>query len=131
MVISFEELPNEPILIAKFSDPLDALQDTQILNKTVAQALAKIDTDLYLIADMSEASIGFSDIVIGLGAASRGDMAFFKAERLKMVAVGMGEVVTRMSQFARQKQYGEWVSVVLPTVDEALEYCRESNVKQT
>lgn len=124
MAVYFEELPNEPILIAKFTDPLDATQDTKTLNETVAQVLAGMDGALYLIADLSEASIGFSDIVIGLGAASRGDMAFFKAERLNMVTVGVGELVTRVAQFAQQKQYGNFGSVVLPTVDEALEYCR-------
>lgn len=124
MAVSFEELPDEPILIARFSDPLDASQDTKLLNETIAQVLAGMDGNLYLIADMSEASIGFSDIVIGLGAASRGDAAFFRAERLKMVAVGMGDIVTRMAQFAQQKQYGSFGSVVLPNVDEALKYCR-------
>ena len=124
MAVYFEELSDERILIAKFVDPLDAAQDTNVLNKMVAQVLAKTADDLRLIADLSEASIGFSDIVIGLGAASRGDMAFFKAERLKMIAVGMGEIVTRMAQFAQQKQYGSLASVVLPTLDEALEYCR-------
>lgn len=124
MAVKFEKLPSEPILLATFTDPLDATADTRILNETVAQTLSEMDGALYLIADLSDASIGFSDIVIGLGAASRGDMAFFRAERLKMVTVGVGELVTRVAQFAQQKQYGNFGSVVLPTVEDALKHCR-------
>src|SRR4051794_33220174 len=94
MSVKIENIPNEPFIICTYSDPLDAVVDTQAANEAGEALAHEFPTGtIYVIADMSEAHITFATLVQGLAQASRGNGGTLKNPRLKTIAVGSGKII--------------------------------------
>ena len=133
MTVTVEKLQGEPIVVATFTEPLDAAQDTRTFNREIGILAEQMDEPIYLVADLTAVDIGFSDAVLGLAEAARGEMAFFKNPQLKhVVLVGLSGFLSTLTNWAKQAQYGGGKSSeVARSLDEGLALCREKVVEHS
>jgi len=125
MSYTIQRLPGEPIIIntlaADFNvsrDALPSLQETFTL-------VEEIGGPVYSIMDVRQLSISFSDLVLGMGMLTRGEMALFTDPRLRLIAVGASGLAAMGAKALSQAQYGNLSVHLCDTVDEAIAYARE------
>ncbi len=128
MAVKFEDLPGEPILIAAFENPLQAGKDTSTFNEAIHSRLETISPDhvLWVISDLSGVTINFADAIFGLAEAARGSTGAFRDRRVRMVLIGVGDMIKFLVNAAEQSQYGGVKGHVCSSLEEALAYCREA-----
>lgn len=118
MAVESTQLSNEPILILRFLPPSEPLEEIQKIQGVFAEA-APSNPVLYVISDFSQTSISFSDVVVGMGAATKN-----APDNIRPFLVGTSEMVRLMGQAAEQEQYGKFNLTVFSSVDEALAHVR-------
>ncbi len=125
---SIKKLSNEPIVVAKFTEPFDVVNDTGTVAKYLQDTLVGSSGDLYYVADMSEIEIQFSDLVTGLAQAYTDKSGPYTNPRLKTFTVAKSELIALGSKAAaEQSQYGKAAVKFYPSTDEALAEIRKMN----
>jgi hypothetical protein len=126
MTVAVTRLPDGPIIIASYQEPMDWHKDVPGMFE---QIFALRDTfegcpKYYVVIDVSAVKVGFSEMVSALGevrAASkrrRADMP------LQLSMVGSGALVDFASKALGQQQYGEYRTPLHTSLDKALEIIR-------
>ncbi len=130
--MSFEitPLPGEPIILTKLYSTFSVARDAAASNARLFELLDAVGEPHYLIIDAADIKISFSDMVSGMAALTRGDMAVFKHPSIKqIVAVTTSDMLSLGAKALGQSQYGEVMARTFPTLDEALAYVRQSTAK--
>lgn len=125
MAVAFKNHADEPIMIATFSNPLNAGKDTVAFNEAIQQRLPTVNDQLWVVADLTGTSISFVDGVFGLAEAARSSIGAFRDKRVRMVLVGGGDMINFLLRSAEQAQYGGVKGHAAGSMEEALAYCRE------
>lgn len=127
MSTTVKKLPNEAIIIAKFTEPFDAAQDTTAIANHLQDVLNNSSGTLCYIADMSEVKIKFSDLVLGLAEAFSNKSSPYANPRLRMFTVGSDELITFGTKAAaEQAQYNKANVALYSDVDSALADARKA-----
>lgn len=130
MAQTIKKMPNEPIIVAKFTEPFDVVADTSVVAARLQDALSSGSDNVYYIADMSEIKIQFSDLVSGLAQAYADKSSPYSNPRLKTFTVARDELIALGAKAAaEQKQYGNAAVQFYASVDEALAEVRQ-HIKQ-
>ncbi|MFN8527484.1 MAG: hypothetical protein U0670_02595 [Anaerolineae bacterium] len=125
MTYKITQLPNEPIIIAKFTEPFDSTKDTTGVALVLADTLNKITGKLYYIADLQDVQIQFSDLVIGLAEAYANKASPYSNPRLTTFTVASDMLIEMGAKAAsEQQQYGNADVKFYAKVDDALAVIR-------
>lgn len=111
MTTIVEKLSDGPIIVATFHEPMDWHQDaTQMLDQLVELRDTKIEEcpRYYAIIDLSAVKVGFSDVVMALGALRRVGEKRKRDMPAYVSLVGSGSILQLISQAVGQQQYGEY-----------------------
>ncbi|NDJ53576.1 MAG: hypothetical protein GYB68_10890 [Chloroflexi bacterium] len=119
MAIQIERLDNEPIVIVRVTDPVDNIEDPRQTNDGVLAALEQSAGTLWRITDFSEASLSFSDLVLGMGLDET-----MTHPQVRNIVVGASEMVEMIGSSAAQKQYGGLSVAVVEDLETALALAR-------
>ena len=124
MTTKIERLPNEPIVVVTWLEPVDVSKETP--GKFV-QVNALIDSDekVYVIDDLSQTKIDFSTLVSGMAAQRVKAPGSPSDPRVTTALVGSGFFVDLISKGAKQFQYGSLDIPVFSSLDDALANIRE------
>ncbi len=121
-------LPGEPIMLNR-PDPatFSAAKDVPVDNERMLQLLDASGQPLYLIIDLTNVKVSFSDIVMSMATLTKSSRAVLRHPNLKqIVVVTTFELFSLAAKALKQAQYGGLEAQVFPTLDEALAYVRQS-----
>ena len=97
------------------------------------EALSGIEGNvIYVIADVSQLSLSFGDIVQGLASAFSPSSDVRKVppydNRVRAILIGSGTLIRLVAAGGRQDQYGNRQLEVFETLDEALAHIRQASI---
>jgi len=124
MTTKIERLPNEPIVVVTWIEPVD-------LHKETPDKFAQIDAligsneNAYVIDDLSQAKLDFSTLVSGMAAQREKAPGSPSDPRISTALVGSGFFMELISKGAKQFQYGSLDIPLFSSLDDALVYVRE------
>src|SRR5687768_7425376 len=121
-------LADAPVIVVKLVMP-PRLDIENLFREIAAECLPHIEAanrPLYRINDMSafDALPIFSAVVRGLAFETQQIAGTSSDPRLMPMFVGKGRDVKLIIEALKQKQYGEYIVPLFPTMDAALEYVR-------
>ncbi len=119
MPAKIEPIPNEPIVIVRFDGRLDVDTVRQVFVDT-ASIFAHFEGDVYRIADIRTAKIGFVDLVNIVKAVRGGLPASSIDPRVHGIFVGRNQFARMYADFI--KQLGGTPIPIFATMEDALEY---------
>jgi len=123
MTITVERLPEEPIIIATFVEPMDYHQDTPWMFQ---QFIELRDTELegysryYTIINTNGVKSGFSDIVFMLGESRAARQNRREDRPVSLALVGSGGLMEMAAKAMGQSQYGGYGMRLYTSLDTAL-----------
>ncbi|MCU0465484.1 MAG: hypothetical protein MUF38_13060 [Anaerolineae bacterium] len=113
--------PQKPIVIAKFTEPFNAVEDSDAVAAHLNKFLAKHPGIVHYIADMSKINIDFSQLIIGMAAAYKTPNSPYSNPRLKIYSIANDELIILGTQAsAEQEQYGKVDVRLYPDQEAAL-----------
>lgn len=123
MTHKFEKLPDEPIGVITYSEPVDFQEEPS----EIIRALIEHEEELqYVIHDIRELKFSFSDLVLGLAASFRPNKPELRSEfGFNTVVVGSNTLIKLAVQSVRQVQYGGRELLHFDTLDEALTHIKD------
>ena len=133
MTITVERMPEEPIIIATFVEPVDFRLETPPMFQ---QFIELRDTELegysryYTIIDTNGVKAGFSDIVFTLGETRAAREKRREDRPVTLILVGSGGLMELASKAMGQSQYGGYGMRLFTSLDDALESIREELVEE-
>jgi hypothetical protein len=124
---TIEQEPGEAIFVIKLSNPFDFQREPAQIITELYQLSAGTPGTSYVIYDVRDLKVNFSDLVIGLAASFRSNMPELDElkTRYRMIAVGASDLVKLGVSSARQLQYGGANIELFDAPDEALAFARE------
>lgn len=125
MAFSIIELPDEPIVIVTLDLPLDQhMESLHSLHVQLNHLVAEADGDLlYVVIDVSDQEVGFSDILIGLDVLENDPASWINYSYVQTVVAGSHPMVTIAKK--RVFQHLRIQIAVYPTLDDALNHIRD------
>lgn len=128
---SISQVPDQPILIAKFTPPFDPMKDSMAVAGQLLEFLDKTTGHVYYIADMRDIKIKFSDLVMGMSQAFTDPHSPYANPRVTTYTVA-GDLLISLGVKAasEQQQYGRADVKLYKSVDEALAEIRKHMAKQ-
>jgi hypothetical protein len=120
-------LPGEPIMINRPDATFSLAKDIPVDSERMLELLDSSNQPLYLIIDVTNVKINFSDLITGMAALTKSNRAVFKHPNIKqIIVVTTSDMLALGAKALKQVQYGGLESQVFPTFDEALAYVRQS-----
>jgi hypothetical protein len=115
------KLANEPIIVAKFGEPFNAVQDGNTVATILQDALNNSDKTIYYVADMRDIKVQFADLVAGLAQAYSDKSSPYVNPRLKTFTVANDTLIALGTKAAaEQEQYGKAAVKLYATIEDAL-----------
>jgi hypothetical protein len=122
MTIVVERLPEEPIIVAVWQEPMDFRTEVpEMFQQVLALRDTIEDSDRYfLIMDISSVKVSFSDVVYALGESRvardqrRADLP------LSLLLVGSGPLLELAAKAMSQAQYGGYGMRLCASMEDAL-----------
>ncbi len=126
MPYKLEKLPDEPILIFTIWGDFDLAKSQAQIAEKVAQLIADIDGDYYMIDDYSSLSnVDFGDMVAVMAEQSKPDLTgSVNDPRAHHVLVGSNSLIEFAAKSFNQEQYGGVALPIFTRQDDALKYVR-------
>lgn len=122
-----------PTILNTITAPLDVGKDIPEMMGQANAMLKAIDGRVvYVIADVSNLSLSFSDIVQGLASAlnpnrDAGSVQWYDP-RVRTILIGSGTLLSLVVKSTRQDQYGNRQMELFETLDEALVHIRSAAI---
>jgi hypothetical protein len=127
---SLSQVPDQPILIAKFTPPFDPVKDSSAIAVQLLEFLDKSAGTVYYIADMRDIKIKFSDLVMGMAQAFTDPQSPYANPRVRTYTVASDLLINLGAKAAsEQQQYGKANVKMFKSVDEALAEIRKQMAK--
>jgi hypothetical protein len=123
MAITVNRLENGPIVVASCQEPVDWRQDSPGMLEQIVELRDSIKgyPRYYVVIDLSEVKIGFTDIVMALAALRKAEEKRRQDMPASVFVVGSGQLTQIASQAIGQQQYGEYRVQVHTSLDKALD----------
>jgi hypothetical protein len=125
MSVEFTYYGDEPILTVRFCPPHNAVEDMREMNNEVKRLVDQMGRLVYVIADIADVEINFSNLVAGLGEV-RSEVSRDLKDETVIYLVGAGRMIENIMKFARQDQYGNQNYRVAESIDAALQHIRDT-----
>ena len=125
MPFMVEHIMREPIIVINWQPPFDFEADIIESNRAAADFADHTKGIVYRVIDAHEIDMTFGDLVTLLAAKTRNEPGSLRDPRIHTVLVGTHDLLRLKADSLRQKQYGELDIPLFPTVDEAVDYCRQ------
>jgi len=128
MPIIVERLPDEPIIIATFHDPIDfKAESARMFQQFIDIRDSELEgfTHYYTIIHTNGARTGFSDIVLMMGESRIARQQRREDMTISLILVGSGALMEMATKAVGQNQYGNYGMRLFTSLDEALEIVRE------
>lgn len=123
---SISQIPDQPILIAKFTPPFDPMKDSTAVAGQLLEFLDKNPGPVYYIADMREIKIKFSDLVMGMSQSFTDPHSPYANPRMTTYTVASDLLISLgVKAASEQQQYGKADVKMYKSVDEALAEIRK------
>lgn len=119
MPVKIEPVPDEPVVVVTFDGHLDVETVRKVFVETAA-IFAKFEGDVYRIADIRTAKIGFVDLINIVKAVRGGLPASSIDPRVHGIFVGQNQFARMYADFV--KQMGGTPIPIFATMEDALEY---------
>lgn len=101
-------VPEKPIVIAEFTEPFNAVEDSDAVAAYLNKFLNQHTGTVHYIADMSKINIDFSQLILGMAAAYKTPNSPYSNPRLKIYSIASDEMIILGTQAsAEQEQYGK------------------------
>ncbi len=126
MAYTIRQVPNEPIIVIVFQQPL-AMEDAVVSDKAAMELAEKIPGKVYIVSDGTIYNLTLDQVIDGMDQMRR----FISADsRFVRTIVGTARLVEFAVQAAKQRQYGARDLLLFASVDEAVEYARKEIAKE-
>jgi hypothetical protein len=129
MPITVEQLPNEPIVLVRVTDPFDVNLDIPYLIQEASRLFDASQEPLFDITEVVDLKGSFSDLVTSLSMLTKGRSSVWKHPNVMGYAIVMDSTLTRVAASALGKDSATPVTVT-KTLDEALVVAREAIEKR-
>lgn len=122
MPITYEKLPDEPIAILTYTNPFEH----EAMGPHFAQAAqdAEETAPLYVINDLSQLTVDFGAMMIGMRQASLGGPGTAADPRTRHVLVSTEDIMQAAAEAMKQDQYGGLEVPIFASLDDAFDYVR-------
>lgn len=126
MPYKLEKLPGEPVLVFTIWGDFDLAKNQAQIAQKVAQLIAEIDGDYYMIDDYSGLSnVNFGDMVAVMAEQSKQDLTgSVNDPRAHHVLVGSNSLIEFAAKSFNQEQYGGVALPIFTSLDDALNHVR-------
>jgi hypothetical protein len=125
MPFQVTRLDDEPIVIATLADPIDWAHDIKQSTAQVAALAAEFEGQGFRITDLTQATVTFSELMMGLAAVLRSEGGWLSNPQIRPLVVTTQELGREFQKFAaEQEQYGKLQIEVFSTLEEAIGYAR-------
>jgi hypothetical protein len=121
MPVTVERLPEQPIIVAKFSGHIIADDVREVFTRSLTMITPE-DKLIYRVSSLEEADSSFVDAFQSVQAGATEQPGTTKDSRFRVILVGRSRWTQMFVQFMAQKQFGGVVIPCFPTMDKALEY---------
>lgn len=124
MTMTIKKLPDNPIILASFHEPMDWHQDaTNMLDQLIELRDQSIGgcPRYYVIIDLSAVKFGISDVVMALAALRRINIKRRPEMPANVSLIGSGNFMQLVAQAIGQQQYGEYQVQMYTSMDKTLE----------
>src|SRR5689334_10462838 len=119
MGYEFTLLPGEPVMVTKFLAGFTVQEHALTLIGQMKDVLDAANEPIYMLDDLLEMRLTFSDLVHGLAIATRGETGVLKHPRLcKVVMVTNSEMLRFGGTALKQSQYGAMSVAIYTTFEE-------------
>lgn len=126
MPYEVSRLADEPIIIATLTDPIDWAHDIKQTTAQVAALAAEIDGPGFRITDLTQATVTFSELMMGLATVLRSEGGWLSNPRMRPLVVTKQKLGREFQTFvAEQEQYGKLNVEVFSTLAEAIAFARK------
>jgi hypothetical protein len=120
-------LPGEPIILHKLDATFSLAKDMIPDSERVTKLLDSSQQPLYLIVDLTDVKLNFSDLVASMATATKGGKAVLRHPNIKqIIAVTTSDLLALGAKALKQAQYGQLEAQVFSSLDEALTYVRQA-----
>ncbi len=110
------------MVISTVKEPFNPTTDPQAGLAQLTQFLSEIEGKVYIVSDMREFDASFSDIVMGMAAASYRKDSPVRNDRVVIAQVAVGQIFEMMEDWFKQEQYGKLDLPLFKTIEEARQY---------
>jgi hypothetical protein len=125
MSYNCQVLPGEPILLTTFNGDFNVKEDAPKLSAQMIQIFEQASEPMYMLDDLREIKMTFSDLVAAMALATRGEKPPLQhANMRKLVIVTNNELIRFGGNALKQTQYGISNIDMYRTEEEALEAIR-------
>lgn len=127
MTIQVEKLPDEPIIVATFTNPMNYYAELPVMFNRIIELRDTLVgyAKYYVIIDISRVTADFSEIVFALGEVRKASQKRRADLPISLHMVGVGEIVQMIVNAMPQFQYGGYVAPLYSTLEQALEAIRK------
>ena len=121
MTIVVEKLPDEPIITAIFSEPMNYVAEVPAMFARILEIRDTIQGSpkYYVIISMTGIKAGFTDIVFSLNEARKTGQRRNPAMPVSLHLVGQGDLFEMVASALGQRQYGGYAAPLHMSLDEA------------
>jgi hypothetical protein len=126
MTICIELLPDEPIIVATFQNPMTYRAEVPRMFQQIIDLRDTLDgyNQYYTVLDVSQVKVGFGDMVYTMGESITVQQQRRPDMPLRLVLIGKGALMELASRAMGQEQYGGYGTWLYTSLDEALEAIR-------
>lgn len=125
MPIKVKQLPEEPIIVAAITEPLNLAHDMPAMFAEFIRLRLAIQGPVALIMDISQVPDSFSEMAAALAEAGKGiraDKAAGVGQPPLLIFVGSGSITAIASEAMGQEQYGGVRGHLCASIEEALAF---------
>lgn len=131
MAVSVEKLPDEPIVLVRFSNPFIANQDVPYLLQELSRVFDASPEQIFDITDSTGLETSFGEIVTALAEVTKGDHNPLRHPKVMGYAIVADSSLLQIgAQAIGQVKYGAISATVVKTLDEAFVVARETIAKR-
>jgi hypothetical protein len=124
------QMPDEPIIVATFTNPFDPVKDAVPVAGYLLEHLKNTTGRVYYIADMSGLKINFSDLVQGMSQAFTDPNSPYVNPRLATFTVAGDTLISvGVKAAAEQQRYGKANIKLYRSINQAMSEIRKQMAK--
>ncbi|MFN8374983.1 MAG: hypothetical protein U0694_19170 [Anaerolineae bacterium] len=124
MAYKLERYQDLPVVVCVLGAQFDPKRDIGEVIKDLKKNFDEADQPIFYINDMTDVKWGFSDVVLGMGAAASAGGVMRHKNLREIIVISKSELVRFGVGALGQAQYGGLRARIANTLDEALNYVR-------
>jgi hypothetical protein len=126
MTITVERLPNEPIIVATFAEPMRYDAEVPAMFARILELRETIinSPKYYVLIDITAVKPGFNEVMFSLSEVRKASQKRRPDLPISLHLAGEGDLFSLLAKSMSQMQYGSYIAPLHPSADEALKSIR-------